>query len=835
MNTWGHLSPYDQSHRTNQSEPLTISPEEINTARNASDAENRALKLRIEAHTSKIAKYTLESDPHTRNKKLIDEFLLANFPNEQDKVVPDYAGNIYTPESWKPSHETFSHTYDNRAYRFKMKQAEREILDLSSYMDYIKGERVPAGTMFSEADNEENSVIPNDCNDIIRALNAIILRHSRLKHGNSLIHEKGNTIFLRTNGIELKNPVDYDGLDVGYGLELLKGFHASVRPGSQRCLINVSKATNVFYKGQKIELGISLYRENSQVTTDSPFREFERKSIKQFLEGKFIKVEAADKEFTRRFVEISEDDANSSQLIDQDRSNQSVSVANFYRYRNCSLRYPKKQLVALSAGPKAPNITVPLEFCSVEPGQRFSGRLNANGSANMIRAASVAPDIYKELLEKEFLDTFGLQGATNATLQAFGLGFDPGLLKVQAFRFNPPRIIFDGGKVAPVRPDQGSWMLQNGTTLRSTGTVSEYMILSINQREEVKPETVVRDLLEQCKGLGIKKQSASSPYHPQVFEIKPNHTAKNRDEDLVSQITVLFKNKIGPEANRLEALKIAAEKAKTGGENDSSFSVMVFCLLPSTSPKIYNAIKRGGDVIAGVHTVCMSMQKIHTKRNNTNQLNQYYQNVALKVNLKLGGINHSIESDAVLNKIFPNYINRPVMLLGADVSHSGRRDLPSITAVVGSVDPSQSQVYSTIDFQKNGEMIENIGNAVRERIRAYSIKHKKLPSSIVMFRDGVSESQYKQVLEQEVAAIDIALVDYVNYLRGQEAMKHHGPFEKPRLTVLVVGKRHQTRFFPSGVENNTRKGANTLPGLVVDRAVTAVSFPVRTSFGALTK
>ena len=47
-----------------------------------------------------------------------------------------------------------------------------------------------------------------------------------------------------------------------------------------------------------------------------------------------------------------------------------------------------------------------------------------------------------------------------------------------------------------------------------------------------------------------------------------------------------------------------------------------------------------------------------------------------------------------------------------------------------------------------------------------------------------------------------------------------GPY-MPKLTIVVCGKRHHTRFFPTEPQNAANDG-NPKPGTVVDRGITAV-------------
>jgi len=64
-----------------------------------------------------------------------------------------------------------------------------------------------------------------------------------------------------------------------------------------------------------------------------------------------------------------------------------------------------------------------------------------------------------------------------------------------------------------------------------------------------------------------------------------------------------------------------------------------------------------------------------------------------------------------------------------------------------------------------------------------------LPMCILFYRDGVSESQYNEVIRTEISAVERA------WARVKELFN---PKEKrtPEITFLVAGKRHNVRFFP---------------------------------------
>lgn len=83
-------------------------------------------------------------------------------------------------------------------------------------------------------------------------------------------------------------------------------------------------------------------------------------------------------------------------------------------------------------------------------------------------------------------------------------------------------------------------------------------------------------------------------------------------------------------------------------------------ILTSTSSSIYNQVKRAGDVKLGVHTIYMQWSKVVTDKG-TDQL---FTNIAHKINLKLGGINHTLDGKQL--GILSEY---KTMAVGIDVTH----------------------------------------------------------------------------------------------------------------------------------------------------------------------
>jgi eukaryotic translation initiation factor 2C len=89
---------------------------------------------------------------------------------------------------------------------------------------------------------------------------------------------------------------------------------------------------------------------------------------------------------------------------------------------------------------------------------------------------------------------------------------------------------------------------------------------------------------------------------------------------------------------------------------------LVLTVLSNQDKHIYSGLKYLCDSHLGVPTVCVQATKI---RKVQGQL-QYYANVALKVNMKLGGVNHSLDA-----KSMSWLAKQPTMLVGMDVTHPG--------------------------------------------------------------------------------------------------------------------------------------------------------------------
>nr|GAT59644.1 predicted protein [Mycena chlorophos] len=228
---------------------------------------------------------------------------------------------------------------------------------------------------------------------------------------------------------------------------------------------------------------------------------------------------------------------------------------------------------------------------------------------------------------------------------------------------------------------------------------------------------------------------------------------------------------------------------------------------------VYNRLKHVCDIQYGVSSQGVLASKAREGKD------PYFASVLLKVNARLGGIN------AVVNSAFMNNSKSPYIIMGADVAHPSQgSSLPSMAAVVWSIDKTCTRFSGASRAQPaRQETLEGLDLVT---VMAYTDffaenPQSKPPDQLIFLRDGVSEGEFKQTIEVEVAGIQRAF-DLIRAKRDLWSPELLSVW-KPKLTFIVVGKRHHVSFTPLGPESNLN--GNCRPGLVVDGPFTNRYYP----------
>lgn len=154
-------------------------------------------------------------------------------------------------------------------------------------------------------------------------------------------------------------------------------------------------------------------------------------------------------------------------------------------------------------------------------------------------------------------------------------------------------------------------------------------------------------------------------------------------------------------------------------------------------------------------------------------------------------------------------------------SSTSAEGTPSIAAMVASMDKKLAQWPAVLRVQRGlsrqGAGIEmasaNLKLMLVTQLQRWKNLHNgKLPNNILVFRDGISEGQYRESLESELPRLrEACRLDPENGITT--------PSGRPvRMTLIVCAKRHHTRFYQA--DNNGGGVQNPPGGTYVDRDIT---------------
>lgn len=247
---------------------------------------------------------------------------------------------------------------------------------------------------------------------------------------------------------------------------------------------------------------------------------------------------------------------------------------------------------------------------------------------------------------------------------------------------------------------------------------------------------------------------------------------------------------------------------------------LLLVVLPDDTSQLYNRIKQLGDVTYGIQTVCVvgtGRKFYNTGKFDSGELRstQYNANVALKVNIKKGGMNHVLKDDQL------GFISKgKTMVVGIDVTHpspGSGNSAPSVAAMVASSDKFLAQWPAEVCINPaRQEKVDTLQSMLRSHLTYWKEKHKSFPEQLLIYRDGVSEGQYQMVLDQELPQLREAC-------ESVEA--------KPKMTLIIVGKRHHTRFYRNDsegevIETNKNKGKDGNPPFGTVSTFSSISPPL---------
>ncbi|KAH7645309.1 argonaute 7 [Dermatophagoides farinae] len=270
--------------------------------------------------------------------------------------------------------------------------------------------------------------------------------------------------------------------------------------------------------------------------------------------------------------------------------------------------------------------------------------------------------------------------------------------------------------------------------------------------------------------------------------------------------------------NEAEKMNLNLQMVKTECKIEFCFVVLPEHHNYLTPSDIYNAASSIGCKDLGLKIQCLNGFRV------ANVPGGYFNNLLFEVNGNLGGQNTVVESRYFQQQIGTKIQLIETMIIGIDVNHPGFFECSqnfrvSIAAAVGTTNVEMTDFVNCFRIQKRErtmEIIEQLAEMIKELLEKYKKINGDYPKNLIIFRDGVSESQFDQVKTIELEAIR-RLIEQTKL--------------KIRFTLIIVQKRHHTRFvktMPTSSDAN-QKGPPTrnVPcGTVVDNSICEPNFTV---------
>jgi eukaryotic translation initiation factor 2C len=651
--------------------------------------------------------------------------------------------------------------------------------------------------------------------NLVQMLNIIMCKAPN--EANAVAKLPGNKFYPHAGLLDEGGHPNVDALDLAGGLVALRGYYSSVRCATGRILLNLNVTSGAFYHSVPLLDLATRFGARDPEQWEMFIRKLKvlyKRPGKDPIQGEKTIISLAKpmggktKVVVKRFGNANEVTFTLEDRTKRPTEERKVTVFNYFKELGYILKRPNEPV--LNVGTPSDPIYIPAELCTVLPGQPYRKFLSGDQTTKMLRfaarvpnqnAMSIAGDANTPGIGLGLLHLQGAPDEQSRSIERFGLKANTSMLTVEGRILTAPDVLYGKKKVTPFN---GSWNCA-GQAFAKGGSFAGWAscVLSIGGRSAMFPDharnvALIKQLGGELKKYGVAMGTDYGTLQKDLQSLTMFNRAHNN-----AVLKGMFEN--------------AAEKAIP----------LIFIVLPNDDKWLYARIKYYGDVEFGIHTIC----SIGSKFSKENGQGMYMGNLALKFNLKGGGVNQEVANTLL------KPLDNSTMIMGIDVTHpspGSAKGAPSIASAVASRDSRLAQWPGSIRKQtgkqemidqKKAEFGDCVSDAILqemvvERLECWrKYNNRQLPTKILLYRDGVSEGQYALVLRQELPHFEAAFA------------KLYGPEKNwPKMSVIVVGKRHHTRFYATKEQDadynpQRQKGSlNTKPGTVVDRGITGNSY-----------
>ncbi|XP_028564520.2 piwi-like protein 2 isoform X4 [Podarcis muralis] len=147
---------------------------------------------------------------------------------------------------------------------------------------------------------------------------------------------------------------------------------------------------------------------------------------------------------------------------------------------------------------------------------------------------------------------------------------------------------------------------------------------------------------------------------------------------------------------------------------------------------------------------------------------------------------------------------KKLMAIGMDVYHDPSRGKRSVVGFVASINHTLTRWYSRVVFQlPHQEIVDSLKVCLVGALQKFHEVNHDLPEKIVVYRDGVSDSQLKMVESYEIPQLEKCFEAFENY--------------EPKMVVMVVQKKISANMYLAATDHFSTPS----PGTVIDHTITS--------------
>jgi eukaryotic translation initiation factor 2C len=302
------------------------------------------------------------------------------------------------------------------------------------------------------------------------------------------------------------------------------------------------------------------------------------------------------------------------------------------------LNYP---FLPLLEGPNGSRY--PPEVCDIRPDQSFKGELtNKEHAKAMLDVACKPPKENANEIVNRGINALGFRDS-NPVLDSFGISVGTEMVVVPGRVLDKPRLSYSSASATI--DNRASWNLR-GVKFAVGARLDKWAVLVVQDggRDDFRDakDPALRKITDGFRLMCNRSGMQVGPLEEQAYAAVrlPRQNNDRFREDAIEEIE--------------QALKVLIAQAAPE---------LVLVMLSNDDKAIYNGLKWLCDIKLDIATVCMQSGKVRKDRGQP----QYFANVALKVNMKLGGINHKLAANS------GTWLNRAsTMIMGMDVTHPAR-------------------------------------------------------------------------------------------------------------------------------------------------------------------